>query len=263
MLVVLPGCSALQLAAAPTETPQPTATSTVTATPEPTATSTSTATATATVTATSTATPDKTGTAEAKATKKAEDFLASIQPDLDEYDLTLDTGHLAWESDQHTITMKSYGDILYDEFKDVGQVSDFLMQSEIKWNSSSGLAGCGFIFRSDQNFEKGEQYQFAMMRLQAAPAWDVEYWNYGKWQYTITLDGKLQFNNIINDEANSTNRIAILAKGDQFTIYINGKAMRTLTNNKLNEGSMAFLGWQESGKTTCEFNDTWLWVFDE
>jgi hypothetical protein len=268
ILSLLSACDSLVLGTAVTATPIPTNTST--ATPEPSATATATATSTATATpeptatATATATPDKTGTAAAAATAAVDAFLVEIARDLKSYDLTLDSGHLAWHAEEaQVIKMNSYGEEKTLPLEGLGSVGDFLLQSEITWDSSSGLAGCGLIFRSTNDLDKGEQYQYYMMRLENAPGWIVAYYKDGREQYGITLDGHFKFTSILNDKRQATNKIAILARGDQFTVFLNGQGMRPLTNNKLSEGMIGVLGWQESGTSQCEFNNTWVWSFDE
>jgi len=98
------------------------------------------------------------------------------------------------------------------------------------------------------------------MRLAHAPAWDIEFIRWGQWQGTLT--GELKFDSIIKDDPGSTNRITLMVRGDEFTPYINGKKMMTVNHNKLLDGLVAFAAWQESGKTSCIFDNGWLWLLD-
>ena len=159
--------------------------------------------------------------------------------------------------------MKSYMENRLEPIEDAPAAGDFLMQSEITWDTSSGLAGCGLILRSEEDFEKGEQYQFFMMRLENAPGWIMVYYKDGIAQYPITLGADYQFTDYIRDGRQSTNKIAILAKGDQITVFINGEGMRPMTNNKRSTGLIGMLGSQESGTSSCTFENTWIWSFDE
>jgi hypothetical protein len=262
LFVLLSACSRGPQAGTATETPLPTATQTNTPSPSPTITHTPEPSPTAT--ATITATPDSTGTAVAKTTATARLILDYMQADLEDYDITLDSGYLAWFSNKSpVINLQTYGEERYQLLEGLAPLGDFLLQSEINWDTSTGLAGCGFILRSADDVDRGEQYRFAMMRLENMPGWDIEYHNYGEWQSTITLNNRLQFSNAIHDERKSTNVVAILVKGDQFTVFLNGQEMRTLTNNKLSKGLIAVFGWQESGTSRCEFHNTWVWSFDE
>jgi hypothetical protein len=261
LLTLLSACSSQPTQPAPTETPQPT--STVTFTPEPTATNTSTATATATVTSTPSATPDRTGTAVMMATTSAEDWMRLIQPDLDTYQITLDEGHFAFmEKDPFTVTATNYDENVFYKIE-TGNISDFFMQTVVTWDSTSGLAGCGLIFRADSDISVGKSYSFMLMRLQYAPAWWITYYEGGRGQYRVTVDGRPQFSDVIDDSKFGKNRVALLARGDELTTFINGKKFQTVKNNKKLDGDMGYFISQESGQTSCSFANTVIWEFDK
>jgi hypothetical protein len=266
ILSLLSACGGLVLGTAVTATPLPTNTST--ATPEPSATATATSTATSTpeptATATRTATPDKTGTAVVKATSSAEGWLKQVQPDLDAYELKLDTGHLVYtDSEPFTIEATEYGQGNFYSIDEVDSLRDFFFQTDVTWDSTSGLAGCGIMFRMSQDISAGKAYAFMMMRLQNAPAWWINYYVNGRAEYKVTIDGRPQFSDVINDGKMSLNRIALLAQGEELTTFINGKRFRTVTNNKQLEGYLAYFITQESGTTQCQFTDTFIWSLDE
>lgn len=263
VLSLLSACAGF-LAPAATETPQPTSPPAATATAEPTATVTSTATPTPEPTQTASPTPDITGTAAAAETAVIDAFFSEVERDLNHYELTLDSGRLVYsDKGPYEIKMKSYMENVYKPFEAAPAVGDFLMQTEITWDSTSGLAGCGLIVRSEDDLEKGEQYQFFMMRLQNAPGWIMVYYKDGLAQYSITPGGDYQFTSRIKDGRETTNKIAILAKGNQITVFINGEGMRPMTNDKRTAGMLGMLGSQESGTSTCAFENTWIWSFDE
>jgi hypothetical protein len=89
------------------------------------------------------------------------------------------------------------------------------------------------------------------------------YYKDGIAQYPITSGADYQFTDYIRDGRQSTNKIAILAKGDQITVFINGEGMRPMTNNKRTAGMFGMLGSQESGTSSCTFENTWIWSFDQ
>jgi hypothetical protein len=43
--------------------------------------------------------------------------------------------------------------------------SDFVLKSDITWESTSGLVTCGFFFRSEENLDVGKQYIYEMIAL--------------------------------------------------------------------------------------------------
>jgi len=52
-------------------------------------------------------------------------------------------------------------------------------------------------------------------------------------------------------------------RGDKFTVYINGVKERTVENNKIAEGRLAFEVVQDSGTSYCLFENGWVWEYDE
>lgn len=248
LAVIMPAC---QLAAAqptPTATPLP-PTATATATLEPTATSTP----LPTETPLPTATPDRT------ATQAAEDIVM-MQKELAEYGLTADKGHLAWRGFPLPLTATEYMETSYYTVVEES-VKDFILKANVKWNTTSGLAGCSILFRQDGEFDTENRYAFVWMRLQGAPAWDIERYDFGKFMRNVSL--QVNFDTIIKDKKDASNEMVLKVVGDEFKVWINGKESMTYTDKIIPEGKISFASWQETGKTTCTFSDGWIWVIDE
>ncbi len=154
----------------PSDTPAPSATPLPTDTPVPTATS----------------TPDLTATYAAKGTAEMEKQIDRIAPDLDDLGFKTDSGRLAWVAGQPIeMSVSAYLEKKHEQITKEA-LADFILVTDVRWNSSSGLAGCSLIFRSADDLEDGEQYVMPILRLQNAPAWDIEYYKYGDWQATLT-----------------------------------------------------------------------------
>ena len=176
----LSGCQAAALYSAPTATVPPSNTPLPTKTPTPSPTLTFTSTPTLPPTATST--PNPTGTARAKMSSTAEAAISKIAPELDKVGIKAGEGHIEWlDPDSYTLKVSNYLESQYVPI-DTASLKDFVVHSDITWNSTSGLAGCGIIFHSDENIQKGGQLAFLLMRLQFQPGWDIEYWKYGQWR---------------------------------------------------------------------------------
>jgi hypothetical protein len=60
----------------------------------------------------------------------------------------------------------------------------------------------------------------------------------------------------------STNRVAVVGQGNQFTTYVNGVDAGSVAHAGLRSGAVGLLARQESGKTTCTFENAWLWILD-
>lgn len=255
----------LLLAACSASTPQPTATPGPTDTPATTQTQTpaptDTPSPTATPKPTATATPNATATAAAQATSDMASIYAKIEPDLKKLGFSTSEGRLGFLlNEPKALTVKSYGG--EDYFWTTDQpVADFVMQAEVQWNTSSGLSGCAILFRAQDDIKSGAHYWFPLMRLQNAPMYDIEYHKNGMWQETLTF-GRSQFSRAIHDSQDSTNVIALVAKGENITPYINGDQLRSLPNSKLTEGLIGWGTFQESGTTTCTYQSGWIWILE-
>jgi hypothetical protein len=89
----------------------------------------------------------------------------------------------------------------------------------------------------------------------------VAFYRYGQFQSLVTWNGQWLFTSEIRDRNDDINKIGLVVQGDQFTVYINDVKMRNPhSHKKLTEGQIALLAHQESGKTTCTFSDTFLWI---
>lgn len=184
-------------------------------------------------------------------------MLDDINAVLTEYDLSTETGRLAYLVTPVSIKVNTYAEEkAIPIFPDV-VLSDFVLHTEVTWNSQTGLAGCNIIFRSDGNLDRGKQYQFNMLRLQGLPLWDVEYHNLGRFQNNLS-NGIRETGALFSDQG-STNVITLIAQGNKISIYSNGERLGIMTDSKLTSGSLAFAAFQESGETTCRYENTWVW----
>lgn len=238
----------------PSETPEPTNTTAPTSTPEPTATITNTPEPTATNT------PDLTATKQSEATQAAELVIEEIRDELEAVELSGDTGYLLWVQDESVkIDLDEYQEWIYEPFAEDQIASDFVLKTDITWDSTSGLMTCGFYYRSEENIEDGKQYLFVMLRLSGLPAWDITYWQYNEFQSTIS---EMRTNSAIDQGQMSTNKIVLIAEEEKFTLYINDTRVGSFYDysKKLMEGYFAFSANHESGESSCEFSNTWVWA---
>ncbi len=229
---------------APTETPLPTNTPVPTDTPTP--------------LPTDTATPDMKATEAFIATRAASQMIEDIKAELTEFGFSPDVGHFGWaQTDTQTITLSTYGDYFYTPFAENLTASDFILRSDVTWETD-GLVMCGFMFRSEPNFDTGAQYSFFYLRISGLPAWDIEYWDNGEFQSNIT---EVKFSSAIDMNNGATNNLFLAAEGNKFTLYINSDRVGSFYDwsSKRSDGLFAFQGSQEKGPSTCVFNNTWIW----
>ena len=196
--------------------PTPTIEDTATQTPEP---PTGTPLPTNTPIPTRTPTPDRTATRMVQEKATAQAVVAQITSEMEALELSTEEGHLEWFNPEKVrISVDTYLENQYVELP-VDDAEDFIVHTDVSWDSSSGLAGCGIYFRANEDLNHGGHYDFALMRLQFQPAWDIEYSNFGKWQQTLT--GKVMYSDVINDNSWGTNELtSLVVKGKDFTPYI-------------------------------------------
>ncbi len=265
--IVLSGCGKQEVAVVsqeaatptivPSDTPVPTSTST--ATPVPT----DTPTPAPTVTRTATPNAKATRAAIAAATQAAIDEM--VNAELAKFSIDPALGQVVWMyEDAVELDGGGYAQGFYQKIDDLGVLEDFVLQSEITWNTSGGLAGCGFIFRApeDWDVEIGDFYEFTMLRVQYAPVWLFEYWKDGRWEYSMPGGSGVKSANI-EDENETKNIVTLDVVGDTFTVYINGVKERAIQNNKIADGRLAFEVVQNSGTSYCKFENTWVWAYDK
>jgi hypothetical protein len=253
-ILLLPACASAETT--PTASPIKTETSLPTDTSAPMPTS--------TPTPTLTATPDFAATAAIQATEAIADVVKQIDEELLTIGYSTDRGSLGWVNEgPEEITIRNFNSHEWITLSSGQSFSDFVLKADVTWESTSGLATCGFWFRADGDDEDAEHYKFQAIRLSGLPVWDVEYWQFNEWQGTITPGGRVVSTAHLNQEQGSTNTFLLAAEGSLFTAYANGQKLGQVTVNTLRDGLVTFYAWQESGDTTCTFDNAWLWDLSE
>lgn len=205
-------------------------------------------------------TPNKTATAGALATAAASAILVEIEAELQTVGFSTKEGRLGWIHEP--VTLKVGGHLEGKPAVDYPDltVTDFVIHSDITWESSSGLAGCGFLLRSEPDLILGKQYQFFIMRQAFNPLWDIEYYQNGDYQGSVLW---LTDAPALDYASGSTNQVTVVVQKNFMTAYANGQKLGRGVDNRLKQGVTAFLAWQESGETTCVFTNAWLWVLKD
>jgi hypothetical protein len=236
----------------PTATPKPTDTPVPTQTPVPTN--------TPTTAPTSTATPDIAATAAVMATQTAESITANFKTQLAKLNITADKGHMGWvQTKADEIKLDSPQQYVNNPFAGDISASDFIMSTDITWNAT-GVLICGWMFRSDANFDQGDHYEFNFQRISGLPAWDIELWKKGAFEKNVT--DKIRFASALKMENGATNHFVLVAEGNKFTVYINDERIGSFYDfsNGKSEGYFAIFGYQESGQGSCKYENTQVWV---
>jgi hypothetical protein len=202
-----------------------------------------------------TITPLPTITPDAAATAAVEATLAPIRADLPAYGIDPSQGRLGWVHNPVTIELQTYGAQDYHTDFPTAVTRNFVVQADVTWTTRTGLAGCGYVFRADQeqNF-----YGVGIFRGATGVAGFAEY-RLGK-----PVDDEIEFRDAPATlwQNGDTNRLAVVALEDQFTFYVNGQVSHQFSSSSLQAGVVAFAALSESGTSICTFNNGWLWVLD-
>jgi hypothetical protein len=228
-----------------------------TTTPLPEPTSTSTPAPTDTPAPTPTATRDVAATAAAQQTQTAGNVLGELDRVLGETNIPYKEGKLAWSEEKPITVILNGPQRDYVPVDEKLSFRNFVLKSDVTW-TASGIIICGAIFRSEASFEQGKQYQFLYMRFSGLPAWSIEFHEFGRPKNSIT---SVQYSDSINQKNSATNQVMLVAQDGEFTVYINGARQGRFIDysQQRTEGFTAFLGFQDSGKGKCIFENSWVW----
>lgn len=242
--LLVTACSNIMAAPTPTVTPEP---PTSTPSPIPTATS----------TPEPTATPNLAATAAFKATQSAADVVVDMEDILGDTELAYETGRLLWQQRENLEIEMKGPDSRYLPFAEDMEGKNFILKSDVTWNAT-GIIICGVMFRSEPNFAEGDQYQFLFLRFSGAPAWAVEYHEFGYFSNSPT---GVKYSSAVDLENGATNQFLLVANENEFTVFINGVRQGRYFDNSSQrmEGDFAFLALQDSGEGSCRYENTWIW----
>lgn len=193
----------------------------------------------------------------AASTRVVEDRLAAINEILQEVGYSTEMGELGWhQSSSKSITISSWNWRRWVPIVRQATYSNFVIHFNATWDTT-GLGGCGLIFRAEDDLLNGQQYIFDTIRLSGFPGWRVRLYQYSDMQaYT---SGSVKFTNKLDLYNEATNNYILVVDGSTLTVSINGSRISGVTLATRSEGAMAWYAWQLDGRTTCTFTDAWIW----
>ncbi len=164
-------------------------------------------------------TPNLGATEQAGSLAATEAALAPIKNELALYGVDPGNGQLAWVQGPLRLETDQYmGRQFGNQFPQV-IVQDFVLSADIKWDTKYGAAGCAFVFRSDGNQTKPNQYMVWMTRL-----------TNGRVEFLVFAEGEIvalkdfYANGIdpnFDGDNGATNRLTVVGRGTQFAVYTN------------------------------------------
>lgn len=241
---------------------------------------------------------------------------APIIAELPTYGVDPENGHVGWIHPPTSLVVTGY--LQYDYVNDFISVAaeNFVISTDITWDTTGGLAGCGLVLRSNGNQDALSQYLVIATRGAN-----------GRVIFSSMLDGKLKngtdnyaggLDPNFDPQNGTTNRLTVVGRGNTLAIYTNGVQIGQVVagtqpvfalppaptalpasasadeksaynaayaeyedlvggiegnyNPSLaiilpetpyfEKGFLAMVAVNESGTTSCQFNNSWLWIID-
>jgi hypothetical protein len=190
---------------------------------------------------------DKLATAVAKATAKAGEIyatqtaraalnepsrlatataMAPVVAELPLYGVDPANGYVAWMHKPVTLDLSGFGQTGYANDYPQITAADFVMASDITWNTKNSISGCGFMFRSNGDQKNPSQYMVlitrtGMGRIGWLALMDGQVSNFREY-YPKDKDKSFTW---FND---ATNRLVVVGRGDKISLYTNGTLIDTI-----------------------------------
>jgi len=155
-----------------------------------------------------------------EAVKSTDAAASPVIAELSKYGVDPARGKVGWVHEPLTIELEGYQQIeTGNDYMNV-TAADFVLSADINWETQYGSSGCGFMFRSDGNKEKINQYmviasRFANGRVVFMALSDGELANMRGF-YPKDADPTFDWQN------NTTNELTVVAIGNVIELYTNG-----------------------------------------
>lgn len=201
--------------------------------------------------------------AQATATAVMAATLAPIHTQLIQYGVDPNQGRLAWVHAPVTLEALEHGQYEFVNHHILTTAGDFVLVADITWETLQAETGCGFAIRSDGNEDAINQYLIiatrgGLGRVLFAPQ---------KNGNVMTDEGHEMFAHAMDPafgwHTNKTNRLAVVAQGQTFSIFTNETLLgRYTTTQGFDRGFVYFLTGANVAPVTCHFENGWLWLLD-
>jgi hypothetical protein len=149
-----------------------------------------------------------------------QEALSPILGELSLYGVDPEDGKVGWTQPPLSLEIDQYRGSKFDNKFPMVTAKDFVLSTDITWDTEYGGSGCGYVFRSDGNQAAPNQYMVVASRLAEGhvvfAVMAQGQFVVGKDFYANGLDPQFNANN------GATNRLTVVGKGTIFTIYSNG-----------------------------------------
>lgn len=185
---------------------------------------------------------------------------APIRAELATYGVDPSVGRVGWIHPPADMVVEGYKQFDYINQFAGTLAADFVVSGDITWNTDTGISGCGFVIRSNGQEEALDQYMVIITRGGSGTAFFVKMADGEVIRqdnvYANGIDPAFEWQN------DFTNRLTVVGRGDTFSIYTNGTFIADYTASEYDRGFIFMVALSESGRTQCQFNNTWLWLME-
>jgi hypothetical protein len=152
--------------------------------------------------------------------------MAPVVAELPLYGVDPADGYVAWIHQPVTLDLSGFGQTGFANDYPQITAADFVLASDIRWNTKNSISGCGFMFRSNGDQKNPSQYMLlitrtSMGRIGWLALMDGQVSNFREY-YPKDKDKSFAW---LND---STNRLVVVARGDKMDLYSNGTLIDTI-----------------------------------
>ena len=183
-----------------------------------------------------------------------------ISSQLLTYGIDPTVGSLVWVSPPILIEVEGFHQFGFETVEGSPTARDFVLSADIIWNSTDLNARCGFALRSDTLQVDSSQYLLSAIRDEQG---NIMFQPMERG--LLVADELHEFAAAAIDPAfdlqnDGTNRIAVVARGNTFSIFSNGALVgEAIPIVQFETGNAGFVAFNEAGRTVCQFHDAWLW----
>jgi hypothetical protein len=133
------------------------------------------------------------------------------------------------------------------------KITDFYIEMTATTGDCSGMDRYGLIVRVPESFDRGYLFGFTCDGRYSLRVWDP-----AKKRYSYLIDWT--HSDEISAGSDKTNRMGLMVKGDEFTLYANGVELNTATDSRFDEGRFGpFIGHTETDDFTIYIKEIAYW----
>jgi hypothetical protein len=137
------------------------------------------------------------------------------------------------------------------------QAGDFAFHFVVRWatNADSGGLDCLVGFRTGNDIRTDPWYSFRLLMDPGDVQAKFDFWQNG----VLSGPGRAKATDAVRLENGAENEVILIARGNQFDAYVNGRQVLVWWNSVVARGGFGLGALARSGSGVCSFRDNWIW----